>query len=417
MDVKYLKQVALGFVCVLLVLLIFGYVVYHVTGGFATEIRTTPALRGEYLEKEEALGYIFREESVVSSSYSGTVDYSVSNGEKIYAGATVAKVYETSGDALSSEMVSIDKKIALLRDSNIEDNVIVSSTKSTDEAIEKYLSGMFKNRRDGNYAAATSVSDDLLIALNRRELIVSRRTSYDDLIEELSERRAQIASSLFGKSESVSVEKSGYFYYDCDGYEGVFLPELLDAMTPSGLEALVSSEPDVSKYIGKNVTNQNWRLAVKLDRADVGRYETGETYKISFDDYDEIFIDMKLDRVAYEADVALLVFSSNVMPQGFDFEREQSISIITGEYEGLRFPMSAIRINDGVEGVFVLYGNTVFFRAAEVIGSENGYAVVKIKDIESKEETDESEAVWENVALYDEVIISGIGLYHTMIVN
>ena len=140
MDVKYLKQVALGFVCVLLVLLIFGYVVYHVTGGFATEIRTTPALRGEYLEKEEALGYIFREESVVSSSYSGTVDYSVSNGEKIYAGATVAKVYETSGDALSSEMVSIDKKIALLRDSNIEDNVIVSSTKSTDEAIEKYLS-------------------------------------------------------------------------------------------------------------------------------------------------------------------------------------------------------------------------------------------------------------------------------------
>jgi len=421
MDVKYLKQVALGFLSVVLVLSILCYVVYHMTNGFSAEIKTTPALMGQYYESEEAEGYIFRQENVLSSKYSGTVNYNVNNGERVSVGTRVAQVYERTGDeSLTSGMVAIDKKIEMLRASNISDNVSVSDTKACDDDISRYLEGMRQSKRNGNFAAAGSSATELLVLLNRREIIVSSRTSYNDIIESLEAERAVLAAKLSGTNEPVIVEESGYFYYDCDGYESVFLPELLDGMTPGELGELVSRTPDGTEYVGKNVTSQKWYMALTLDRAEISRFETGDSYKIAFNDYSGLFVDMTLEQMNAEADSALLVFSSNDMPAGFGYERSQSVSIITAEHEGLRFPMSAIRINDGVEGVFVLYGNTVFFRVAEVIGVENGYAVVKADTdtyIKADGTGDGSDAVWSAVALYDEVIVSGTGLYHTMIVN
>lgn len=421
MDVKYLKQVALGFVSVVLVLSMLCYVVYHMTNGFAAEIKTTPALEGEYYESEQAEGYIFRYENVLSSKYSGTVNYNVNNGERVSVGTRVAQVYERMGDeSLTAGMVAIDKKIEMLRASNISDNVSVSDTKANDDDISKYLEGMRKSIRDGNYAAAGSNATELLVSLNQREIIVSSRTSYNDIIERLEAERAALAARLTGTNEPVIAKDSGYFYYECDGYESVFLPELLEGMTPSALNELAAHSPDASEYVGKNVTSQKWYMALTLGRAEISAFETGESYKIAFCDYSGLYVDMTLEQMNAEADSALLVFSSNDMPAGFGFERSQSVSIITEEHEGLRFPMSAIRINEGVEGVYVLYGNTVFFRVAQVIGVENGYAVVK-KDsepyVKSGGAEDGSDVVWSAVALYDEVIVSGTGLYHTMIVN
>ena len=411
MDIKYLKQVAAGFLSVILVLSVFSYVIYHITNGFSREIQTTPALMGEYYEEEHAQGFIFREEKPVSSRYSGTVSYTVANGERVAVGDEVARVYDRAGDEeLTSEMLEIDKKIQLLQSSNILDNMSVSDTKTSDKEISESISQMIESRREGNYSSACAVSDGLLVSMNRRELIVTSRTSYNDLIDSLSSRKRELSSRLSGESETVSLNESGYFYYSCDGYENIFDPEILDGLLPSGLQELAGSAPDTQKYAGKCVTSARWYMALTLDRTEIGKYTAGEEYKILFEDYGELYIGMTLEKVNTESDTGVLIFSSSEMPEGFGFERVQSVSIITAEYSGLRFPMSAVRLNEGVEGVFVLYGNTVFFRRASVIGQENGYAVVLV------EESAEGET-WKPVSLYDEVIISGTGLYHTMIVN
>ena len=411
MDIKYLKQVALGFLSVLLVLSVFSYVIYHITNGFSAGLVTTPALMGEYYEEEQAHGYIFREEKTVSSNYSGTVSYSVSNGERVAAGTEVARVFDRAGDeSLTAEMVEIDKKIQLLEASGISDNVSVSGTNTSDKEITECVNQIFSGRRGGNYSSAAAVSDRLLISMNRRELIVSGKGSYDGEIEKLNTRKRELSARLSGANEPLELDESGYFYYTCDGYESIFAPELLGELTPSGLDSLAGASADTQRYAGKYVTSPRWYLALTLDRTEISKYTEGKEYKISFEDYGELHISMTLDRINTEADRGLLVFSATEMPAGFAFERVQSVSIITAEHEGLRFPMSAVRLNEGVEGVFVLYGNTVFFRRASVIGQENGYAVVAI------EEAAEGEA-WSPLSLYDEVIISGTGLYHTMIVN
>lgn len=422
MDVAYLKRVAIGFLSVVLVLCVFVYVVFHMTNGFTPEISTVPALRGQYLERNEVQGYIFRQESPVSQNQGGTVSYNVLDGERVGIGTSVATLYESGGDErLTARLVEIDRRIELLSRSNIQDNVSVSDTKTEDEKIRGYLETVIKSKRDGNLAAISNLSGELLVSLNRRELIVTSRTSYDAEIADLRRERATVASALSGKSEQIYVNKSGYFYYECDGYERVFSPELLSDLTPSSLDALAQSAPDGTAYVGKNVTDQKWYIAIKLERTELGKYSVGDLYKVAFRDYSDVVVSMRLERINVAADEGVLVFSTNDMPRGFAFERSQSVSIITETHDGLRFPASALRLYEGVEGVYVLYGNTVFFRAAEVIARENGYAYVKADGeeyvVSEGDESGVGRVVWQPVSLYDEVIISGTGLYHGMIVN
>ena len=423
MDVKYLKRTAVGFLSILLVVAVFVYVIYHMTGGFASEISTTPALYAEYLDKDDARGCIFRYETPVSSKYSGTVNYNLSDGEKVKQGELAATVYESGGDEhITRRMVEIDREIELLARSNISDNIAISGTNGVDEEIAGYLAAVREAKRTGDLDLLERVSDELRVALNRRELIVGSRTDYNAEIAELREQRKQLAAQLSGKNEPVYASESGYFYYKCDGYENIFDPAELAELTPDRFDYLLSCPPETVSGIGKSVSVQKWYMALELDRTELGKYAEGESYSVAFRDYADMRIKMKLERVCAEADRGVLVFSTNSMPDGFDFERFQDVSIITGEHDALRFPASALRLNEGVEGVYVLYGNTVFFKRADILGRDGGYAYIRrpdrdTEDAEDGAAEDPNAPQWQKVSLYDEIIIAGTGLYHGMIVN
>ncbi len=423
MDIAYLKRTAIGFLSVLLVIAVFVYVIFHLTGGLRTEISTTPAMKGSYVVQDTADGYIFRHEKPVSSEYSGTVNYNVSDGEKVKQGELAATVYESGGEEeLTARMVVLDREIELLERSNISDNVLVSGTNGIDESIAGYMEAFRTGKREGDLSAMDRLTDELRVLLNRRELIVSSRTSFDEEIRELKGQRAELASRLSGKNEPLYAAESGYFYYNCDGYENIFDPAELSEITPERFDYLAASKPEQKSYAGKYVSVQKWYLALKLDRTELGKYKQDYMYHVAFMEYPDLRIKMKLERMSVSSSEGVLVFSSNEMPSDFGFERMQSVALITEEHEGLRFPASALRkTEDGVDGVYVLYGNTVFFRVVEVYGKEGGYAYVS-SDTESYvvsegDETGEGRVVWRSVSLYDEVIVAGTGLYHGLIVN
>ena len=425
MDVKYLKRAAIGFLSILLVIAVFVYVIYHMTGGFAPEISATPALSAEYLGRDDARGSIFRYETPVTSKYSGTVNYNVSNGEKVKLGELAATVYESGGDEhITARMVELDREIELLTHSNISDNISISGTNGVDKEISTYLAVVRDARRSGDMSSIENVSDELRVALNRRELIVTSRVDYNEQIDELKAERAALAAQLTGANDPIYARESGYFYYECDGYENIFDPDELETLTPDRYEYLLSCPAEDFDSIGKSVSVQKWYMVVELNITELGKYIVGEKYSLAFRDYADMTVDMKLERVSVKAERGMLVFSTNDMPVGFGFERFQDVSIITGRYAALRFPASALRLNEGAEGVYVLYGNTVFFRVTEILGRDGGYVYVRPteSDAETGEESDGEQSVsdsvkWKGVALYDNVIIAGTGLDHGMIVN
>ena len=110
---SFQQRVVLGVV----IMLIFVYAFYHFVGLFDSEIKTYAA--GVTTERTVlgAQGYVFRDEQVLTSSYSGTVEYLTDDGVKVSQGQAVASVYEGGTAEASRTLLRLDSQIELLENS------------------------------------------------------------------------------------------------------------------------------------------------------------------------------------------------------------------------------------------------------------------------------------------------------------
>ena len=80
--------------------------------------------------------------------------------------------------------------------------------------------------------------------------------------------------------------------------------------------------------------------------------------------------------------------------------RRETIQIRLKEYTGLRVASSAVRVVDGVRGVYVLSGIAAKFKPVNILYSNANFTIC---------ETDTTKS--SSLKLYDEVIVEGKDLY------
>ena len=100
---------------------------------------------------------------------------------------------------------------------------------------------------------------------------------------------------------------------------------------------------------------------------------------------------------------AVAVFVCENIPDGFDYTRMQPVQVATAEYRGFSVPLSAVRMLDGYEGVYVLDEVTVVFRRIEIVYEGDGYYIC----VEGEEDED-SPYGW--LRMNDVIITEGTGL-------
>ena len=115
-----------------------------------------------------------------------------------------------------------------------------------------------------------------------------------------------------------------------------------------------------------------------------------------------------------------LILTSRLMPEGFDFARVQSVELVTEEYTGLRVPQSAVRVADGVTGVYILDGSTVRFCAVDILYRSDGICIVKEEsgyESSSEIEEEQEDGYVRRLSLHDSIITKGKGLYDGRVIG
>lgn len=428
-DTGYLRTVLLGALAAVLVVGLFYYVSWHITGGFEGEIETAPALVSSAEITYEAVGYFFRDETPVYSKYVGAVDYAFRDGEKVAAGERLLVAYEDPESSYVTEKLKeIDERIMLLERSKISEHVSVSFAKALENDIRISLADLRSSLAEGDFGSVVSESNELLVLLNKKDLVFSSQSGFDALISELEAERSLLVRSLSGANEKVYAAFTGYFYSDSDGLEGVFNTKALEDITPSGLDAMKQSATQSGKNaVGKLASSRKWYLVVETKSADLKNFTSDALFDVEFADSGKTTLSMLLEKTVTEGERALLVFSSERLPEELDMLRKHNVSVKIKEYKGLRVPVSAIRYVDGYEGVFATFGNTVLFRVVDIVGIAYGYAYVSedtapVTVSVSYTDAEGSPAVREEIlygalGLYDNVVISGTGVHHGMIIE
>ena len=374
---KILKNIGIAVVC----LCVLAYSVFHIASLFSEEIGTI--IVGPTTERATTSlnGYVFRDATLVyPDRYDGAVDYLVKNGEKVSAGTTLATVYsEGSSAEIKDALALLDEQIALLESSTANKPSVSQMTELRRTASDAYYSIM-KQLSGGNGIAFDVQKKKLLTALNSIAMLTDNEFQIKQTLESLKQTRAELIGAG-GESEAVSTVKSGYFYTTVDGYEEAFTGQAACELDREGFLDLFDS-PRVSSAakgsIGKMSYNATWYFAAELDAKAAEQFSEGGRYTVEFTSGGQFEIRMTVERVLMgeEGESAVIVLSSNILPENFNFRR-QTAKIITDSVSGIYVPASAVHRENNSDVVYVLKGSVVQLRYIEIIYEGSDYYIVK----------------------------------------
>ncbi len=426
MDTKYLKKVGIYFLSVILALALIFYIIYHLLDGFTTDISTVTAEIQVNKSVINSEGYIFRDEHYVYSSYNGSVNYNVGDGEKVGIKQALAETFsDSSGYSVRAELSDIEKRLEILKESKVPVGAAFTDTETVDKKISTSYYMILSNLAEGKFSHAMRATDNMLVQMNRRQVITGEQKDFSSIESSLEARKATLTAKLTGRSETVYSDTSGYFFIGTDGYEQLFTESAIDSLSVSSFYDLISKSPNdlngsVSVPIGKIAESYIWYIALPVSLEQSKKLETGKTYEAIFPYNYDTKLTLKAEKILTENkdNRAVAVFSCSAMPTGFSYMRSQSVEIIVSSSEGYRVPSTSVRLVDGYEGVYTLYGSTVEFKRIHILMELEGYYIVSTKDpVLKNEDLDgrEQQIKYSYIDLYDQIIISGKELKHGMV--
>lgn len=404
MDKKYLRQVALYVLSVILSIGLILYIGYHLFYGLTQKTETaiaTVATVGSALEMDV---YIFRDEIPLTASSAGSCVPSAADGEKVGVGRIVASLYEASSPDTVSRIAGLEKQILVLEQIK-NSNLSVRDTSSIDGEIYGIVENIVSAARRGDGGTILPLRAALISEWNRRASLTGSAADVDGAIEKLRAERDALTRTLGPCRQQITASRSGYYYSSCDGYESTFTAERAQHMSLSEFRALTRAEPATAVTAGKLATSYTWYAVGVASREAGKQLVEGKVYPVTFPYNEEKTLLLTLSRIVEEDGQAMLVFRGDTLPTDFRLSRSQPVSMVHEEYTGLRIPASALRSQNGVTGVFIRYGSTVYYRAVKIILEEEDWCLVEIHPEEDPPEGH----TW--LKQNDIVITKGRGLY------
>ncbi|MHC1694459.1 MAG: HlyD family efflux transporter periplasmic adaptor subunit [Eubacteriales bacterium] len=418
--VKILKRIGITLLCVG----ISAYLIFQTFRKPGADIETQRADYTTRLETVETDTYVLRNEILLYPPSTGIVDFLVPNATRVAIDQKIANIY-VNGTDMSQRLraFQLENKLDILKRSNVNTDYVFTSVEKIDEQVQGYYLDLLKRNSERSASDIRTGSNEMLVLLNKRQVITRAQGSFTSAIStissELETLKAQLYTPAAGYAGSVYSPDIGTVFTYVDGYESLFTKSAVDNMSVEFYNKLIASSPDEAiknGAIGKLATDFDWYMMCKLDRDKALLFEKDKNYKIIY----PYSADQKLSCSLYQkvertdSDEVILIFKTILTPPDFDYSRKQTVQIVLSEISGLRVPINALRLVDGVQGVYVLEkGNTVVFKPIpqrDMLEKFENYYIIS-------EPNPEEEDSSTKLALYDDIIVSGKDLYDGMIIE
>ena len=428
----------LGAAFILLMLGVIGFSIYqvtkHITVGLNT-LRTQEILDVSYAELEL---YVFRDEIPLMVEGSDTYRYDVPNGGRVGVGHSLGSAYALGNpdeaSALQSRLNAYGERMELLRE--LGGLGTPADARDAAEAVDRDYLSLLDAVQRGDLASAAGFANGMQDGVNRYEILTGAAWS-----QSLSALERERDALLVGMSPvaHMTTDRSGYFYYDCDGYESVFTYDLPMTMTPADFRNLTEQEAHTlsNGIVGKMVYNPTWYAAAYIPLSDAALevfqqgYASGATYTMRVTSGADVELDMTILRLVPDEGGALMVFRSQDMPDGFDFPRSFTAETVSLQVSGYRIPSEALvtlrsrKTGEEVRGVYILAGNVVEFRKISIVVARDGYVIANTFDhmksyldsLPEEEREARTADGWSYLGLNDNIITSGNELYEGKVIG
>lgn len=365
----------------------------------------------------EATGYLVRQERVLTGTVgeSGIVRLTPSEGEKVAAGSTVALLY--------ADQLSLERSDRL----RVLENEVAQLTAAIDAVGELGQSDhLGTNVADALVSLRASVEAGDFTTLENQSTVfksavyqqAQRYGEAGDLSAAVATANAEITSLRAQTAQNVgrvTVDRSGVFSGQVDGYEGVLTPETLEDMTPADLRSLDSRAAAVgASSLGKLITDSTWYFICPMDVTDARRLVVGQSVPIRFSRDWAGEVDMTVEHIsdAQDGEVAV-VLSSNRFLSNTTLLRRQTVELIFAQRAGLRVPTAAVRMEEGQSVVYVQVSTFAEKKPVTILAQGEDYTLVAPVVDEDATESQKKRTLRAG----DNVIIAGGDIWDGMVLT
>ncbi len=354
---------------------------------------------GNYTNTIAAQAIVIRNETVVKSG-AGAFEAAVSEGERVGAFAKIGTV--VTGDVNQeklNELEKLNKEIDALS-SNISDaGVLAIADNKVQATLSLSLDNLTYYAARDDVKTCVKLGEDIKILAERKAGKTSGILAEDNL-NALIAKRDEIAASLGGSHQNLYTPMPGLFSKNLDGMEEVLTFDIIDAITPEAIDIYSElMKKREGEGICKVVNNFKWYIAMILDKSEADSLKKGKEYTVAFEEGDcEIEGEVTHISQPDEDNRVSVVFKFTHHIDAISNIRKVNVKICKEKYSGIYIPATAIRVLDGVLGVYVQNEKSVHFRSVEVIYRTDDFVLAK--------EGSEGIAPFKSVQLHDGLILN-----------
>lgn len=373
------------------------YIVAAVITAMIGHLSTTTALNGLLTEGFKADGYIFREQTVVNAPCGGVLECMVSDGDRISEGQTIGYIYsaQPSADTVK-QLKELNMRLATAGISGKEETYN-SSIYGNDAEISSYIRDMSDSATERNIKTFA----DKVVSVETRLKAKTDDGDQGKTVEELTSEINSLNQSA-GLLQTITAEKGGVFCPRTDGMEEKLdYSKALEATPPylkelDGAVPVISQNVEAGQPLFKIINNYTWYFAANIDKKQAETLKEGQNVNLEFFDLSDMPVSGRIAKISNEdgGDVTVVV-STNKYVKGIYSTNKINCDIVTVSVEGIKLPVSCLRVKDGTEGVFVVRLDRAKFVPVSVKYKNNEWAVVSPVDA-----TGDSK-----LKIYDEVIV------------
>lgn len=382
--------------------ILIAYVVYNIFNLIYDPITTQQAVKVRVDETMTLSGMAIRSEVIVNASKNGIVDYLVSDGDKVAKGETIANIYS------SAEGADIEKR---LRETEAEIARAEAALGARGSGVDAYsiegtirdeLSAFADACREGRLNDVDAAMNGVFSGFNMRLVAQGKVDAFTTRLDELKSEYSSLLSSRVGNNNSITSPDSGFFVGYTDSLENAVDYASVKELTPTQIAELCEKKPEVSGDSAvKLIDEYEWYYVAAISNEDAKRIEVGQALPAKFSSFLSHEIYFTVEKLETDDDGnSAVIFSCNNINSELSCMRNEPVTLRLDTYSGIRVSADALRVVDGVQGVYIARGQKVAFRKVDPIYLADGYIISKIDRSDSG-----------TLQLYDDIIIGGSNMY------
>lgn len=330
--------------------------------------------------------FISRSESVYYATSPGTVYDMSEEGDRVSRDTAVSTIYSGNVDgSVLRELQTLDNKINRLKKREAQSTLYSQDTGSVEGEVALRINSIPDLSKAGEIETIHEYKEDI------NSLRAGGDISLSAKIEELTNEKSALESSISGGKTDILCDRSGIFSSYIDGLESVLAPDRIQeynvtyirSLSAQNIKHTSGSAVLTGDPICKVMNNHKWYVIGIGSEANASLCIEGTNVTVRFTNLSGSSAAGTITFVSdadENGEFLFLVEVSSYLESPFSY-RTIDTDIIFEEYSGYKIPSEAVRTGDTLDSyyVYATIGSTTYRCDCDILYTdmEEGYSIIQ----------------------------------------